>query len=78
MVIIPMKYQTEAGILLGELTKGMWITSKGLPIYKSTLQATGVGELTPYSGSEKIELEQKHYDYLTADYFETKQKDKNK
>lgn len=71
MVIIPMKYQTEAGVLLGELTNGMWITSKGLSIYKNTLENVGVAGIKPYSGSEKIELEDAQFNELTRNYFLT-------
>lgn len=71
MITIPMTYQTDAGVLLGELTNGMWITSNGVPLYKDTLQSMGVAGLTPYKGSEKIELEDAQYNLLTADYFLT-------
>lgn len=74
MVIIPMKYQTEAGVLLGELTNEMWITSKGLPIWKNTLANVGVAGIKPYSGSEKIELEDAQFNQLTQTYFQTAKK----
>ncbi len=76
MITIPMKYQTEAGVLLGELTNGMWITSNGMPIYKDTLANVGVAGITPYSGSEKIELEDAQFNQLTARYFQTMRKPK--
>ena len=76
MIIIPMKYQTEAGVLLGELTNEMWITSKGLPIWKDTLANVGVAGITPYKGSEKIELEDAQFNELTKVYFQTMRKPK--
>jgi hypothetical protein len=74
MVIIPMKYQTEAGVLLGELTNGMWITSKGLPIWKNTLANVGVAGIVDYEGPEKIELNDARYNELTQAYFSTLKK----
>jgi len=76
VIIIPMKYQTEAGVLLGELTNEMWITSKGLPIWKDTLANVGVAGITPYKGSEKIELEDAQFNELTKVYFQTMRKPK--
>ena len=76
MIIIPMKYQTEAGVLLGELTNEMWITSKGLPIWKDTLANVGVAGIAPYKGSEKIELEDAQFNELTRHYFLTARKPK--
>jgi hypothetical protein len=74
MVIIPMTYQTEGGVLIGELTNEMWITMKGTTFWKNTLTNVGVAGLTPYKGSEKIELEDAHYNELTARYFQTMRK----
>ena len=76
MIIIPMKYQTEGGVLLGELTNEMWITSEGLPIWKDTLANVGVAGVKPYSGSEKIELEDAQFNELTRNYFLTARKPK--
>ena len=74
MITIPMTQITEGGVLLGELTNGMWITSTGTPIWKDTLQNVGVAGLTPYKGSEKIELEDAQFNELTARYFQTMRK----
>lgn len=69
MVVIKMTKKHESGLLLGELTNGMWITQSGLTIYKNTLSNLGVSGLENYSGSEKIELEDALFNELTADYF---------
>lgn len=74
MITIPMTQITEGGVLLGELTNKMWITSTGTPIWKDTLQNVGVAGLTPYKGSEKIELEDAQFNELTARYFQTMRK----
>jgi len=74
MVIIPMKYQTEAGVLLGELTNGMWITSKGLPLWKNTLANVGVAGVSSYEGPEKIELQDAQFNEMTRAYFSTLKK----
>jgi hypothetical protein len=71
-----MKYQTEAGVLLGELTNEMWITSKGLPVWKNTLGNVGVAGITSYSGPEKIELEDAQFNEMTRHYFLTAKKPK--
>lgn len=71
-----MTYVTEGGVLIGELTNGMWITSKGLPIWKDTLEFVGVAGLKPYKGSEKIELDDARFNELTARYFQTMKKPK--
>lgn len=74
MVTIKMTKQLETGLLIGELTNGMWITQNGQVIYKNTLDNLGVSEMTKYAGSEKIELEDAQYNELTADYFRTLRK----
>jgi hypothetical protein len=48
MVTIKMAKQLETGLLVGELTNGMWITENGQPIYKDTLSNTSPLSL-PYS-----------------------------
>jgi hypothetical protein len=74
MVTIKMAKQLETGLLIGELTNGMWITENGQPIYKDTLSNMGVSGMTDYVGNAKIELEDAQFNELTADYFRTLRK----
>jgi hypothetical protein len=74
MVIIKMNKQLESGLLIGELTNGMWITQNGQPMYKDTLANVGVSGMTDYVGDAKIELEDAQFNELTADYFRTLRK----
>jgi hypothetical protein len=71
MVVIKMTKLHDSGLLLGELTNGMWITENGQPIYKDTLSNMGVSGMTAYKGDAKIELEDAQFNELTADYFRT-------
>lgn len=74
MVTIKMTKKLETGLLIGELTNGMWITQNKQPLYKDTLANVGVSGMTDYVGNAKIELEDAQFNEMTADYFRTLRK----
>jgi hypothetical protein len=63
-----MKYKL-GNLLLGELTNGMFISLGGYPFLKESLLYNSEETLKPYSGSESIELTDKEFNRLTAEYF---------
>ena len=69
MITIKMTKKHESGLLLGELTNGMWISQNGQPIYKETLANSDAAALSDYQGEEKVELEDALFNQLTAEYF---------
>ena len=65
MIKIKMTKKHESGLLLGELTRDLWITETKMPVYKNTMLNGAAPAIEDYDGDEYIELNEKTYERLS-------------